>query len=290
MKNSGNILFWVVIQLAISSVFAILVKFALQAGAEPVNFSVQILLVSGFWLSAALLMTEGRKGFAVNAREAFLLVAAGAVGAGLTFVFCLAGFRSSTTVNYVFLNQTSIVFVVVLSAAFLKERISIVKFSLLGCLLAGSYLVATGGAMMAPRSGDLLILLGNLTFSAGVVISKVLMRTMSELVFSAYRSLLGGFSILAIMVATGDFSPSASAAWVLPVGTLLAVAMYSMNAIVKKASASYMIMMSASSPVITAVLALYIFGESMNAHQFAGGAVIFASTVMIHYCETPGGA
>lgn len=285
MNSRNSILFWVILQLAISSVFAILVKFAFMAGVEPMNFSLQILFTSGLWLSVALYLIEGASAFAVGLKDALLLTVVGVVGAGLTFIFCLIGFQNSTTVNYVFINQTSIVFVVLLSRMFLGEKLSRVKFILLFALLAGSYLVAAGGEIITPKKGDLLILLGNFTFSVGVVISKKLMKNMSELAFSTFRSLLGGVSVMAIVIFTGKLSVSINLFWVLLVGSFLALAMYSMNAIINKASASYMIMMSAVSPVITTSLAVFLFGESMNSYQSAGGILIIASMVLIHVGE-----
>ena len=70
--------------------------------------------------------------------------------------------------------------------------------------------------------------------------------------------------------------------WIAVVGLVIAAGIYAMNKSLEYGTASYMQMMYISVPVVTAIFAYFILGESMTPIQIVGGTLIIVSGFFVH--------
>lgn len=282
MKKKHLAFAWVMVQVVLSAVLILLTKHLFDIGIEPLNFSYQMLLASAVYLLIYALFKEPKALFSVNKKSLLIIffigVLAGAISYGLGFL----GLQSSTAINYAFLNQTAVFFTPVLAFFFLKEHLKPHKTVLIFVLLIGAYLVSTNGKLILPKIGDIYIVLAVLAFSFAIILTKIILKKVPALTFSMYRAFFGGLSLLIFLLLVNKINFDFYWYWIALVGFMLAVAIYAINKALEYASASYTQMLYLSTPVITAIFAYLILGESMTLIQIIGGALIVISGFFVH--------
>ena len=136
--------------------------------------------------------------------------------------------------------------------------------------------------MILPKTGDLYILLGSIAFSSGIILTKIALKKVPTLTFSVYRALFGGISLLIFLLLINKVNFNFNWYWIAIIGLVIAAGIYAMNKALGYGTASYMQMMYISVPVITAIFAYLILGESMTPIQIVGGALIIMSGFFVH--------
>jgi drug/metabolite transporter (DMT)-like permease len=132
-----------------------------------------------------------------------LLLAIGLIGGSIPFLLFFKGLSLTTGVQGAFIHKTMFIYVAVLAALFLKEKIS-------KKLLFGGLLLLLGNAFLLkfiPHSlgkGDLLILLAALFWAVENTISKYTLRELPSRVVIWGRMFFGSIFILIFLVATGQ--------------------------------------------------------------------------------------
>jgi len=132
-----------------------------------------------------------------------LLLAIGLIGGSIPFLLFFKGLSLTTGVQGAFIHKTMFIYVAVLAALFLKEKIS-------KKLLFGGLLLLLGNAFLLkfiPHSlgkGDLLILLAVLFWAVENTISKYTLRELPSRVVIWGRMFFGSIFILIFLVATGQ--------------------------------------------------------------------------------------
>lgn len=282
MKNKRLALIWISVQILLAALLTIISKLAFNSGIEPVNFSYQILLAASIFLGFYAIIVEPKKVFKIDKTAMLYTVLAGIVGGGLAYSFGFLGLKYSSVVNYSFLQQTSLVFTAAFAYLLLKEHLRPYKVMLIILLLAGSYLISTSGRLIIPRTGDLLILAGSLTFSLGIILAKKALDTLSPVIFSMHRAFYGAVSLMVFLLAIRQLSFEINWIWVLPVGAIVALGILSVNKVLEYSNASYMAMMSALIPVTAAIFAFAFLQETISVPQIIGGCIVIASSILIH--------
>lgn len=281
MRTKDLGLFWMLVQIILTAVLTIVSKFAFDAGVEPLSFSWQVLLVSTGVLFIFGLFRERKVILGLNRKLLFDTMLVGLIGGGLAYALSFSGLKLSNAINYSFLAQSSIFFTALIAYIVLKEKISRRKWLLMVLLLVGVYLIATSGKQISVRSGDIFILLGSFAYSVAIIIAKKSLDKIPIITFSAYRALFGTLSLVVFLLMIGKFNFGSNWQWALLAGLIIAVGILAMNKVLVYAGASYLAMMSASIPVITAVLAYVVLGESISPIQILGAILIIISTVFI---------
>lgn len=269
-------------QCVFAAIFFVLCKLAFNRGVDPLNFSWQVLLAAGGLMLLAQLFFDPRKLWDFTPRNFGLLILAAFFGGGMAYAFRFLGIRYSSAVNCSFIGQSSVVFTALLAHFLLKEKLGWQKGTLIMLLLGGCYLVATGGQRLIPRFGDWFFFGSALAFSLAVVAAKLGLESIPALVFTAWRSLLGGLFLGGYLAGIGKLSLQIDWAWVLPVGAVVGLAILTINLALPLTSASYCTMMSAFIPFFTILLAYPLLGEKLNWVQMAGGVIIIASGWLCH--------
>jgi len=263
-------------------------KLALNAGYDPFALSAQTAVVAAVAYYAVNIAIERREAGKILQRWKALA----AIGVAYAFAGVSGGLGLlySTSINYGFLIKTTLIFTPLLCALWLREKITRTDWTIIAALLAGSYLVSTGGVLLVPRLGDLLIVAAALGYSAATVPQKMLGEKYDVVLTCFYRLAVSAPLLFAFAAATGRDALAVPA----PLPMLLcAVSLYLCNLYITKtlsvASPAYMTMINNVTPVIVAALGIAFLSETMNAVQVAGAAIILAGG-FVNYSGLKAGA
>lgn len=282
MHNKKLALLWSLTQIVFTTGMILTVKFLLNAGVDPLNFSYQILIVAALILLAYGLYNEPNQIFHLPIRTISRMALIGVIGSGLVYALGGLGLKYSTVTNYSFLTQTAVFLTAMLAFFFLKENLKPMKVALLGMLLAGVYLITTKGNLIVPAKGDLFVLLAALAYAIASVLAKITLRNVLPITLTTYRLLFGGVSLILFLILMGRFSVDINWLWTLGVGALIAVSTLAIHKVLVYATASYMSMMATMISVFTAIAAWAFLGETMNTAQVVGGGFIILAGIFMN--------
>ncbi|MBD3155906.1 MAG: EamA family transporter [Candidatus Aenigmarchaeota archaeon] len=255
-------------------------KMALNTGIEPMVFTVQSVLCSTILLTIYAISTKRKefKRIDKNVFKKFILIG---LLMGISYITGIYGLRLSTSINYSFLIKSTIVFTTLLAVIFLKEDINKGKVLLLITFILGAYLVTTGGKLIIPKVGDLLIIATAFCLSSSVITQKTLSGKIKPEIM-AWANRFFAFLVLILLIPIMGIKPfdSFSLLFVVIVGTLSAVTIIYLNKLLSVSTASYATMMSMIVPVINSILGIFILKEHMNIFQIIGGMMIIISGIL----------
>jgi drug/metabolite transporter (DMT)-like permease len=177
-------------------------------------------------------------------------------------------------------------FVTLLSALVLKERITNWKWVALGLAVVGAALTA------GPESGQLLgmslAVAAALVYSGYIIVGAGVMKEVSSLQSSLVIFASAGvtFSMLALFSGAALAIPGSS--WgvivgIVMVATLVPVATFLAG--LKRVGPSDAAMLSTLEPVVTVLLAAGIFGELLKPVTLLGGAMILSAVLLVTRAE-----
>lgn len=162
------------------------------------NASVAILL------GAVILFFTGRREFmAVNKRDWFKLAALGLIGGSIPFLLFFRGLALTTASQGAFIHKTMFIFVALLAAILLKEKIN-KNFFIGGLLLLTGILLTLKGGGFSFGQGDGLILLAVLFWSAENILAKYLLRDIPGNIVAWSRMFFGSVLIFGYLLFTGQ--------------------------------------------------------------------------------------
>lgn len=256
-------------------------RYVLLQGVHPLVLSAETLLLSSLTLLGYFAFTHGKKVFQGSKRSKMGIVISGAVGGGLSGIVASYGLQLSTSINFGFLIKTTAAFTVLLAFLFLKEPLSKAKMFFIILLLFGAYLLSTGGQIITPHLGDILIVAAALCYSTAAVINrKIITKDIHPDLVSFFRAAMGFVVVapFAFITANSIFSSTHFAPIFLTSLSQTLLFIY-LNKTLSVASASYMTMMSMMVPAIVAIVAVPVFRENLNLPQIIGAGLILLSGV-----------
>ncbi len=274
-------------------------KLAFEGGANPVSFTIQSGIVAFVILSIYILPRKCKE--LMNTPKGIMagLLLANAIHFGLGIFFCNAGTALTSAINVGFLIKFGLVTTTLLALIVLHEKMTLSKMIAVLIMLIGSFLITTRGNMIAPHSGDSLVILACLCWStANVLIRKILKGSeISDEIVTFLRP-VAGIPLLVFFVLLAPLYPEPIRRvfqvnileitlpfLVAANGFFLALLFLYLNRTLKVASASYMTMMSMITPVIVTILAVSFLKEEMKWIQIIGAVLIISSGVATHYLQ-----
>jgi drug/metabolite transporter (DMT)-like permease len=209
----------------LSGVSIFLNKFALSVSNPAVlaflkNATVALILIS---------LIVGAKNFQqikkIGLRGWLILVFIGLIGGSTAFILFFKGLALTSATQGSFIHKTMFIYVIILAAIFLKEKIN-------RYFLAGAFLVLIGNFIALKflsfemGVGDLMILIATGLWAAENVISKYALREINSDVVAWGRMFFGSVFILGYLFSTGEAAQIislslAQAGWVAITGVLL---------------------------------------------------------------------
>ena len=170
---------------------------------------------------------------------------------------------------------TSPVWVALLAALFLRERLTVPRWAAVVGGVAGVLVVTRPGAG-AVGPGALVVLAGSFFFAAAILMVKSLLRTDRVTAIVWYMSLiqlpigLAGALFGWVWPGLGDVP------WILAMGATSLTAHYAMGRALSLADASFVLPLDFLRLPFVAVVALVLYGERIDARTLLGAALIFA--------------
>lgn len=258
----------------------ILTRILLQTGESPYNLTFWTMtLALPYW--AALTWKERANITRLRGKDWMILISMSlisSVGVSFAEVFAL---KNSPAVNFSFLIRTVTVFIIILAAIFLNEKITKKKLLLVAVIFFGSYLLITGGRSLRLTPGDGFTLLEALLIAIGNgVLIKLTTNRMHPDTGSSAKYFVAFLPIVIIAAANTHIRIPAFFPVVLLVTVLdLGLATFMFHAF-RHASASFVTMIMSFTPVLVSVIAIPLLGEQLNPVQMLGGAFIVLGGIL----------
>jgi drug/metabolite transporter (DMT)-like permease len=286
MDRKQLALLWSIISVFSISAYVIVGKMAFVSGVgDAVVFSFQVALIAAAFLFLGAFVKERENVFRVRRKSIKYILLAGLFGGALNYGFSFFGLQHTTAINSSFLSETTLFFTAIFAYFFLREKMKPSKIILIIFLLAGVYLMATGGKNMLLNSGDPFILIAGLSYSAGYVAAKKGLALLPALTFSAYRTLLGGIFLFIYLAAIGGLGAPVYWFWTLVNGAVQALGVFSTYKALEYGTASYASAMTVATTLVTAAAAWFLLGETLNVVQAIGGAIILISVYFVNKAD-----
>lgn len=252
---------------------------------NPYIFTYLKNLTVAFLLTGLILAFKDWKAFKkLTRKQWFLLITIGLIGGGIPFLLFFKGLSLSNPAQASFLHKTMFVYVAVLAALFLKEKID-KRFILGGLILLLGNLILLKKFPIEINQGDLLILLATLLWAAENTISKFLLKDLAGRIVAWGRMFFGSLFIFLFLLGTSQVTPITSLnlkqiSWVFVTAILLfgyVITWYSGLKFVPVSKATAILLLG--SP-ITTLLSL-IFEKIITFQELLSGILIILGIIIV---------
>jgi drug/metabolite transporter (DMT)-like permease len=278
-RTSSTGIAFVVVSACAFGAMAILARFAYASGANVTGVLASRFAIAGVLLTALMLATKRPW---PRGRPLAVAIGMGAVGyVGQAVCFFTALERASAGLVALLL-YTFPTLVVLLSVAFLGERMTATRGALLAASFAGLALTLGGG--LGTPAGIALGLGAAAFYSVYIVVGARELKHVDALA-STTVVCLSAASVLALstLVTQAQF-PGAMEGWVAIVAIAAVstvVAILAFFAGLKRVGPGTASIVSTLEPVVTVALAWAVLGERLAPAQMAGGAIVIACAVLL---------
>lgn len=270
---------------AMTAMGHILQKIVLNLGVNQLVLAF-LRITLGFTVISLLLLAKKHHPVTLvksNFRHFFIL---GVCFSGIGILMKLWGLSLTTATNAAFIMSLSSVFQVIFAYFFLGENAPKRFYIVLIMMIAGVYLVTTGGKQILPRIGDIIMLAVAVLIGSMEVYGKKVLETLSVIQTAFGRSLVGMIflGLLVPVFAPHGFSTIPNFPVLLLVlsnGITFSASLIFFYKALQIERASNTGMFALLVPVLTAVLGYLFLAEILNLYQVIGGAIILTGSFMI---------
>jgi drug/metabolite transporter (DMT)-like permease len=259
----------------------VLSKWAYNRGVIPYVWGFQVLFFTAAFTLAYLLVFGKQK--PIRKKDIPKMLWLGFIANGIALLFGNIGLKLSTAASYGFIIRTSVIFVIVFSIIYLKERLTWRRITIITIIMFGSYMISTKGESWMPQLGDVFIMLSAVCFAYANVRSKPLLADNDPAYLSLFRAAPGSITlfVMSFIIYRQVLDQEFLFLSILD-GLIMFAMLYYLYKTIKVASASYLSIMSMSFPVITSILSYAFLGEIFNIVQVLGAALVLLSLWMEH--------
>jgi drug/metabolite transporter (DMT)-like permease len=214
------------------------------------------------------------------------LVGMGALGyVGQSFSF-LSAIKYASAGLVALLLYLYPIFVAILSAIFLREKFSSVKIAALILATIGAGLTANpeGGAWQ----GILLAISSALIYSVYIIVGTGVMKKVSAVQSSAVIFASAGIVYGVLTAINGSHFPKTGTGWGIVGGLVLlatVIPVVTFLAGLKRIGPTNASMLSTLEPVVTVILAAWLFSETLQLVMLIGGGLILVSVILLARSE-----
>lgn len=190
----------------ISGVSIFVNKFGV-AGIGPNLFTGLKNLLVGLIIVGLILMTKNwHQVVKIKLNQWGRLVLIGLVGGSVPFLLFFNGLSQTSAAKSGFIHKTLFIYVAVLAAIFLKEKLTAKIYIGIAALLVG-LVIFLDIKPQALNWGDGLVFLATLLWAGEIILSKKLLKNLSANVVAGARMLFGGLIIWIYLLITSGWQP-----------------------------------------------------------------------------------
>lgn len=259
-------------------------KAGLNRGLDSLSFALTSGTVSAILAFIYILPKQKEiKGFS---RSDWLnIIILGIIASGTAALTRFWGMSFTSAINANLLSKTNILFIVPIAYFMVGERIS--KRALLSILIVfvGSFLLSTGGAMIIPKAGDLIIIFAALQLAFANTLAKKVMLRISAANVSMLRLIIGAVFMLVtvpLFMGSSAFSSLSTGFWyVIVSGVLSVIYVFCLYKGIHLAGASIGNTFYQIQAIFTIILAYTFLGESLSLVGGLGGLLILIGSYLI---------
>ena len=221
-----------------------------------------------------------------HGKELYLLIGMGAVGyVGQSFSY-LTAIKFASAGLVALLLYLYPVFVAILSTIFLKEKFTRLKFVALALATLGATMTANpqGGKW----TGILMALSAAAIYSVYIIVGSGVMKKVSVVASSTVIFASAGIVYGALTVVNHPHWPSSRSGWltiaaITLVATIIPVVTFLAG--LKLIGPTDASMLSTFEPVVTVLLAAWLFGERLSPIILIGGGLILTAVILLTHAE-----
>ena len=283
--------YFLVFLTALISGFAIFInKFGVSVVNPNIYTFLRVLTVAIFLTGLVLFLKDWRTLKNLTGKQWLLLITIGLVGGSIPFLLFFRGLSLTNATQGSFIHKTMFIWVAVLAALFLKEKID-KKFLLGGLFLLLGSLILLKRLPHSLNQGDLLVFLASLLWATENTISKYVLRDLEGRIVAWARMFFGALFILIFLLATNQLPLISGLTlrqinWVLITAIVLfvyVITWYSGLKFIPVSQATVILLLG--SP-ITALLSLIAGGKINQQEIFSGILIILGIIFVIGFKET----
>lgn len=273
---------------AISGVSVWVNASAVRAFGDPVLFTTlknavaAVLLVGLATLLVDRIPTRLRS---ASRRDLIGLVAVGIVGGSVPFVLFFSGLAAASAPSAAIIHKTLFVWVALLAAVLLRERLGLAQIAALAVLLMAQLLVQPADGL-SWTSGEWMIALATGLWAVEVVVARRLVAHLPAAIGAAARMSIGLVVLVTWVVVTGTAGTVASLTieqwvWVAITGVLLTGYVTTWYAALRRAPASAVTAVLTLGAPVTAALQLVSDGRVPTPTATAGYGAMFLAAGLL---------
>ncbi len=277
----NNKLFTIVAFCLIWSILIVYNKFVLNTGADPILYYLYYQAIATVLISGYAFFVQKHHIRIVNLKAFYKIIGTGLLIAVALYTTAY-GLKLSTSINYGFIIKSGVIFGPLLAFLFLKEKLSFSKILLMISFLVGLYLVTTGGKLIIPQKGDLLILISALFFCFSDILLKKLTDKLPSSVVTSTRGIsVSIFLFLLIFISGKNFTFDIPLTYLLISGVFAAAGQLMVIKALSLSSVSYVSLMTMLAPLIVSLSGAFFLSEPFTVWHLLGGSIIIASGIMV---------
>ena len=213
------------------------------------------------------------------------LVVIGIVGGGIPFVLFFTGLANASAPAAALIHKTLFVWVALLAAVLLRERLGGLQVGALAVLVVAQLLILPADGL-AWTAGEWMIAAATGMWAVEVIVARRLLRDVPSPIAAAARMGIGLVLLLGYVAVSGGISGIGTLgmeqwAWVLVTGGLLSAYVASWYAALRRAPASAVTAILTLGAPITAALQLVANGQVPAPTALAGYGAVLAAGVAI---------
>ena len=267
---------------------SIFIKVLSAAGLDALQIAAVRLVIAAIVFTCVLAIWKPQA-LKIKLRDIWLFIGTGIISVLLFNFFYFYTLIHSQASIAVILLYTSPIFVVLISALFFRERITLRKLTALGLTFAGCVLVAgfIGGAYTVTPLILLTGLASGLFYALYTIFGRLALRKYDTLTVTAYTFIIGALGSLPIM-RVGDIVTAAADSpslilWCVGVGivcTVLPYLFYTWG--LQRMESGKAAILVAVEPLVGAVIGMTLYHESHDPVKLAGIALILSAVVLLN--------
>lgn len=259
----------------------IIVRYLLRNGGNAYNLAfISVLLVAPYWLF--ILFKNQQEVKKLSKKEWLPLILLGIVSGFLINFIEIFALKYSPAINFSFLNRTVIIFTIIFAFIFLHEQINLKKIVLAILILVGSYLLIARGISLKITLGDSFTILEAALIGISNILAKILVKKVGPNISNSVSFLIGVLPVTGIAYFQhAIFLPQSLFLILISAVSYNILINYFRLRALQNASATYVTMIFSFTPVLVALMAVPLLGESLLPIQIAGGILILLAGLLV---------
>lgn len=202
---------------------------------------------------------------------------AGAICYSMTTILFAMANKMTTAANAILLQYTAPIYVIILSAIFLKERARKLDYAAVAGVFAGLVLFLYEGISGSHLAGDLIAILSGVTF-AGLAVFMRMQKDADPMVSVIAGNVLN--AVVCIPVGLAVSKPAGGMIWLVVLGLFqlgLSYVLYSLA--IKRVKALQAVLIAAVEPILNPIWVFLATGERPGGLALLGGLIVMASVL-----------